>query len=165
MMSLAFLVAASGFQLPATPARAPVTRAAQPAMLDLFKNVIQGISKMQAGDYDEAAVKAALEQQIANRPAIVYTTTTCPFCKKTTDVLDKLGAMYTNIELDVVDEGNAKRVELANIVGRTSVPALFIGGTYVGGCNDGGLGGALPLYERGELAPMLTKAGALTSRI
>ena len=45
------------------------------------------------------------------------------------------------------------------------MPAVFVGGKFVGGCNDGGLGGALPLYERGELAPMLTKAGALTSRI
>ena len=65
----------------------------------------------------------------------------------------------------MVEEGNAKRVELANIVGRTSVPAVFISGIYVGGCNDGGLGGVLPLNERGELAPMLTKAGSLMSRI
>lgn len=166
-MSLVFLVAASGFQLPAAPVRAPVARrvAQQPQMLDLFGSISQGITKLQAGDYDEAAVKAALERQIANRPCIMYSTTTCPFCKKTTDVLDKLGAMYTNIELDVVEEGNAKRAELANIVGRTSVPAVFIGGTYVGGCNDGGLGGVLTLHERGELAPMLTKAGALASRI
>lgn len=165
-MSLVFLIAASGFQLPAAPhARAPAARVAQPQMLDFLQGMSKGITKLMAGEYDEAAVKAALERQIASKPCIVYTTTTCPFCKKTTEALDKLGAMYTNIELDVVEEGNAKRVELANIVGRTSVPAVFISGIYVGGCNDGGLGGVLPLNERGELAPMLTKAGSLMSRI
>ena len=55
----------------------------------------------------------------------------------------------------------AKKAELAGIVGRTSVPMVFIGGTYVGGCNDGGLGGVLPLHEQGQLRPMLQKAGAL----
>lgn len=61
----------------------------------------------------------------------------------------------------------AIRTELAGIIGRTSVPAVFIGGQFVGGANDGGLGGVLTLHGKGELAPLLMKSGSLvpTQRI
>ena len=52
-------------------------------------------------------------------------------------MLDGLGATYTVVELNEADGGYALRAELANKVGRTSVPALFVGGEFVGGCNDG----------------------------
>ena len=42
-----------------------------------------------------------------------------------------------------------------------TVPQVFIGGEYVGGCNDGGLGGVVPLSKSGKLSEMLIKAGAL----
>ena len=61
--------------------------------------------------------------------------------------------------------GGAVRVcprwQLAEKTGRTSVPALYVGGAFVGGCNDGGLGGVLTLDKAGKLKPMLTDAGAL----
>ena len=57
----------------------------------------------------------------------------------------------------------AMKAELANILdGRTSLPAVFAGGEFLGGCNDGGLGGVSTLLKRGELAPLLQKAGSLT---
>ena len=36
----------------------------------------KGFAKIQAGDYDEAAVKAKLEAQISDTPAIMYSFTT-----------------------------------------------------------------------------------------
>ena len=36
----------------------------------------KGFAKMQAGEYDEAAVKAKLEAQISDTPAIMYSFTT-----------------------------------------------------------------------------------------
>ena len=38
---------------------------------------------------------------------------------------------------------------------------LYVGGTFVGGCNDGGIGGVMPLYRSGKLQSLLTEAGAL----
>lgn len=57
--------------------------------------------------------------------------------------------------------GYATRAELAEITGRTSVPAIFVGGEFIGGCNDGGMGGIMTLDKAGELGPMLKKAGAI----
>eukprot|EP00316_Scyphosphaera_apsteinii_P021384 CAMPEP_0119311040 /NCGR_PEP_ID=MMETSP1333-20130426/21353_1 /TAXON_ID=418940 /ORGANISM="Scyphosphaera apsteinii, Strain RCC1455" /LENGTH=173 /DNA_ID=CAMNT_0007315325 /DNA_START=326 /DNA_END=847 /DNA_ORIENTATION=- len=55
------------------------------------------------------------------------------------------------------------RAVLSEITGRTSVPAVFIGGNFVGGCNDGGLGGVKALKRSGDLVTLLRRAGALGS--
>ena len=64
-------------------------------------------------------------------------------------------------QLNEIDGGYALRAELAELTGRTSVPALYIGGEFVGGCNDGGLGGVMTLERDGRLKPMLAAAGAV----
>ena len=66
---------------------------------------MKGVAKLQAGSYDEEAVRSALERQIKSRPCVMYSFTTCPFCKQTKEALDRLGAMYTVVELDEVDGG------------------------------------------------------------
>jgi len=60
-----------------------------------------------------------------------------------------------------VPDGYALRAELAEKTGRTSVPALYVKGQFVGGCNDGGLGGVMTLDKAGELEPMLKNAGCM----
>jgi glutaredoxin 3 len=75
--------------------------------------------------------------------------------------LDSLGTKYKVVELDQVEDGKALRAEMANLVGRTSVPAVWIGGAFVGGCNDGPTGGVVKLYESGELQKMLSGVGAV----
>ena len=72
-----------------------------------------------------------------------------------------MGAKYSVVELNEVDGGYALRAELAKETGRTSVPALYVGGQFVGGCNDAGLGGVMTLERAGTLKPMLADAGAL----
>ncbi len=51
----------------------------------------------------------------------------------------------------------AQRLQLKEITGRMSVPALFIGGTWIGGCNDGGLGGVAPLAASGKLQELVAE--------
>jgi len=50
---------------------------------------------------------------------------------------------------------------MSNIIGRTSVPAIWIGGEFIGGCNDGPNGGIVKLNESGELNSMLKSVGAI----
>ena len=60
-----------------------------------------------------------------------------------------------------MQDGYAIRAELAARTGRTSVPALYVGGAFVGGCNDGGMGGVMTLDKAGTLKPLLSEAGCL----
>jgi glutaredoxin 3 len=121
------------------------------------------LAKLQAGDYDARATKAELDALIADNAVVVFSFTTCPFCIKAKQLLNAQGARYTAVELDVLPAGYALRAEIAEMTGRTSVPAIFIGGTFVGGCNDGGLGGVMTLNNQNRLRPMLEAARALSS--
>lgn len=67
---------------------------------------------------------------------------------------------YTALELDVVEDGKALRSELGAMVGRTSVPAIWIDGAFVGGCNDGPMGGLMTLEREGRLDSLLAAATA-----
>ena len=50
---------------------------------------------------------------------------------------------------------------MADLIGRTSVPAVWINQEFVGGCNDGPMGGIVKLNESGVLKDMLGRAGAV----
>jgi glutaredoxin 3 len=78
--------------------------------------------------------------------------------------MDASGFDYTVVRLDDPwDEGNKIRAEIGKMVGRTSVPMVFIGGKYVGGF-DGGINddapGLVALAFRGCLQSMLKGAGS-----
>lgn len=70
---------------------------------------------------------------------------------------------YTNIDLRKDPDGPAIRAELGNLVGRTSVPAIWIQQQFIGGCNDGGPnnGGIVALQNSNQLDAMLKAAGAI----
>ncbi|GAB4819097.1 hypothetical protein N2152v2_006143 [Parachlorella kessleri] len=112
-----------------------------------------------AGDYDQGATKSKIDKLIADNPVMVFSWSGCPYCKKAKALLDEVGAKYTALELDQIDDGKAIRAELARQTGRTSVPNIWISGQNVGGCNDGP--GVATLNNKGELKPMLKAAGAL----
>jgi glutaredoxin-related protein len=50
---------------------------------------------------------------------------------------------------------------MGEILGRTSVPAIWINGQFIGGCNDGPMGGIVSLNDSGKLDAMLSAAGAI----
>lgn len=75
--------------------------------------------------------------------------------------MDEKGAKYTAIELDKEDDGKAIRAEMGELLGRTSVPAIWIEGTFIGGCNDGPMGGINSLNSSDKLDGMLKSAGAI----
>lgn len=92
----------------------------------------------------------------------MYSLSTCPFCSEAKRILNGLGTIYTIVECDTDEGGMAIKAELAGRIGRTSLPAVFAGGEFLGGCNDGGLGGVATLHKQGRLAPLLINAGALS---
>jgi glutaredoxin 3 len=119
----------------------------------------KALVKKLAGDYDSAAIRARLDGLIQDNPVLMLSFTTWPFCVKAKEVLKS--AKYTVVELDTDPEGKAIRAELGELVGRTSVPAIWIDGEFIGGCNDGPTGGLVKLQEEGKLNIMLKGVGAI----
>ena len=54
------------------------------------------------------------------------------------------------IELDEIESGQQLHEELKALVGRTSVPQVFISGQHIGGCDD-----TLKARDEGVLAKLL----------
>jgi glutaredoxin 3 len=74
-----------------------------------------------------------------------------------------MGAKFIAIEINQMPEGKALKVELQKRTGQSSVPQVFIGGEFIGGCNNGprpGMG-VVPLKASGELERKLRAAGAM----
>ena len=114
---------------------------------------------LQAGEYDEAAVRGVVDKYIADNKVMMFSFSTCPFCKNAKKLLDDMGVEYTAVELNEMEGGMAIRAELAKKTGRTSMPNIWIGGEGIGGCNDGP--GIMTLHKNGELEGMLKQCGAL----
>ena len=78
----------------------------------------------------------------------MYSTAVCPYCVRAERLLRAKGV--TDIDKVRVDLDTTRRVEMVQRTGRRTVPQIFIGETYVGGCDE--------LYElehEGRLAGLL----------
>eukprot|EP00299_Pterocystis_sp_00344_P007506 c2462_g1_i2.p2 GENE.c2462_g1_i2~~c2462_g1_i2.p2 ORF type:complete len:102 (+),score=13.53 c2462_g1_i2:45-350(+) len=96
---------------------------------------------------------ALVEQLIRANNVVVFSSASCPYCRTAIQELSRLG-----VEFKTIDATSEMRSDLYRLTSRTSVPAVFVGGTYIGGCNDGGLGGVMPLSRSGKLIPMIEQA-------
>jgi glutaredoxin 3 len=78
----------------------------------------------------------------------IYTWSTCPYCIRAKQLLDRKGVSYTEISVDGDEPG--REAMAARGDGRKSVPQIFINDQHVGGCD------AIHALDRaGELDPLL----------
>lgn len=81
----------------------------------------------------------------------MYTTAVCPYCIRAKQILQSRGV--AQIEEIRVDQDPRQRRVMMDITGQRTVPQIFIGSTYVGGCDD-----LMALDGRGGLTPLLNAA-------
>lgn len=122
-----------------------------------LKGFKQFVAEAVAGDFDAAAVDQTIDDIVESNSVVMFSFTSCPFCKKAKDKLDSLGTKYASIELDEDPLGPAIRARLGERTGRTSVPSIWINQEYIGGLNDGNPG-LLPLEDQGLLSQKLAAA-------
>lgn len=146
----------------------PVQKSTALAMANPIENIFAllkggktGLVKSLAGPYDSAAIRQKIDTYVEDNPVLMFSFTTCPFCIQAKSILDAKGAKYTVVELDVDADGKAIRAEMGDMLGRTSVPAVWIEKKFIGGCNDGPMGGVNGLEKEGKLDGLLKAAGAI----
>jgi glutaredoxin 3 len=81
-------------------------------------------------------------------PVRMFTTQVCPYCIRAKALLQQRGV--EEIEEIRVDLDPERRREMIAQTGRRTVPQIFIGDTWVGGCDD-----LVALDQRGGLVPLL----------
>jgi glutaredoxin 3 len=63
----------------------------------------------------------------------IYTLDSCMFCKMAKQLLDSKNVKYHEISIDNNDDA---RQQMIDLTGKTSVPQIFFGAQYIGGCDD-----------------------------
>ena len=82
------------------------------------------------------------------KPVRMYTTPICPYCVRAKSLLKKKGVEVE--EVDVFMDMKARQEMENQSGGARSVPQIFIGDTYVGGCDE-----LYALEKEGKLDPLL----------
>jgi glutaredoxin 3 len=83
-----------------------------------------------------------------SKSVTIYTTPICPYCARAKSLLAKKGVAFE--EVDVMMDEKALGEMLAKSAGARTVPQIFIGDTYVGGCDE-----LYALERDGKLDPLL----------
>lgn len=98
-----------------------------------------------------------VERNIASPGVLIYSKTYCSFCAKLKALLRHLRIPYRVEELDKTHGGAAMQLVLASRPSSRcpTVPQLFAGGEFIGGCSD-----SLVLHVEGKLEPRLRAAAA-----
>lgn len=78
----------------------------------------------------------------------MYTTAVCPYCQRAKMLLQQRGVEHIDeVRVDLLPD---EREAMMQITGRRTVPQIFIGDTYVGGCDE-----LIALDQSGGLVPLL----------
>jgi glutaredoxin 3 len=80
----------------------------------------------------------------------IYTIPYCPYCADAKDLLKRKGVGFN--EINVAGNRDIRKQMIERAHGRSTYPQIFIGTTYVGGCDD-----LYALDETGKLDPLLAE--------
>jgi len=83
----------------------------------------------------------------------VYTAGNCCYCHMAKDLLRRKGAAFE--EIDLTGRSDLRADLKARAGGRPTVPQIWIGSVYVGGCDD-----LLDLERSGKLDSLLAQSAA-----
>ncbi|KAG2697307.1 hypothetical protein I3843_07G099600 [Carya illinoinensis] len=92
----------------------------------------------------------------SKKAAVIFTKSSCCMCHSIKQLFYELGASPAIHELDQVANGNDMEYALRGLGCNPSVPAVFIGGKYVGSAKD-----IISLHVDGSLKQKLIDAKAI----
>jgi glutaredoxin 3 len=95
-----------------------------------------------------------LSSIINENDVVIFSWRTCPYCIKAKSLLDEKKITYVDI---IASESQTN--ELYQATGQSSVPSIWVKGTFIGGCNDGPESwmGLAPCLRSGKFNELLNK--------
>ncbi|CAN8300827.1 unnamed protein product [Cochlearia groenlandica] len=95
-----------------------------------------------------------VKKTISSHNIVIFSKSYCPYCKRAKSVFKELDQVPHVVELDEREDGWSIQSALGEIVGRRTVPQVFINGKHIGGSDD-----TVDAHESGELAKLLGVSG------
>ncbi|CAL1593423.1 unnamed protein product [Knipowitschia caucasica] len=99
-----------------------------------------------------------VQEVVSQNCVVIFSKTTCPYCRMAKSVFNEIGASYKVIELDEHNDGRRLQEALAQMTGARTVPRVFINGNCIGGGSD-----TKQLHQQGKLLPMIEKCAPCCS--
>jgi cysteine synthase A len=105
----------------------------------------------------EAFVSAAISD--ASDPVVMFALEWCEFCWSVRKFFAKTGIPYRSVDLDSVeyqegDRGGKIRAALCARTAMPTIPQIFVGGEFVGGCTE-----VFDTFKQGKLQQLLAQSG------
>ncbi len=107
-----------------------------------------------------AEYTAFVEQVVGDRerPVTMFALEWCEFCWSVRRLFARLGIAYRSVDLDSVEyqqdnRGGQIRAALSARTSFATIPQIFVGGEFVGGCTD-----VFDAYKQGRLQQLLDKS-------
>jgi cysteine synthase A len=94
-----------------------------------------------------------------NEPVVLFALEWCEFCWSVRNFFKKVGIVYRSVDLDSVEfqqdqRGRKIRAVLKDQTGFETIPQIFIGGEFIGGCTD-----IFDAWKDGSVQVLLKKNG------
>ncbi|PIN07512.1 Glutaredoxin [Handroanthus impetiginosus] len=97
-----------------------------------------------------------LSKMVSEKPVVIFSKSSCCMSHTVRSLFSDFGVNPTVYELDEIPRGREIEQALSRLGCSPTVPAVFIGGEFVGGANE-----IMSLHLKRSLKPMLKSAGAL----
>ncbi|XP_059424702.1 glutaredoxin 2 isoform X8 [Carassius carassius] len=97
-----------------------------------------------------SACSQFVQDVVSSNCVVIFSKTTCPYCKMAKNVFNEIGAAYKVVELDQQNDGGRLQETLAQMTGARTVPRVFINGQCIGGGTD-----TKQLHQQGKLLPLI----------
>ncbi|XP_005161792.1 glutaredoxin 2 isoform X2 [Danio rerio] len=107
-----------------------------------FSSSAPGLSSSACGQF--------VQDIVSSNCVVIFSKTTCPYCKMAKGVFNEIGATYKVVELDEHNDGRRLQETLAELTGARTVPRVFINGQCIGGGSD-----TKQLHQQGKLLPLI----------
>ncbi|WCJ27435.1 Glutaredoxin family protein [Euphorbia peplus] len=93
---------------------------------------------------------------VSTNPVVVFSMSGCCMCTVAKRLLSALGVSPTVVELDHISAGPEIQTILFHLAGKQHVPAIFVGGKFLGGIEN-----LMASHINATLVPLLKDVGAL----
>ncbi|GKV41532.1 hypothetical protein SLEP1_g49047 [Rubroshorea leprosula] len=82
------------------------------------------------------SASAFVQNAIFSNRIVIFSKSYCPYCKRAKRIFSDLHQHPYVVELDLRDDGTEIQYVLLDLVGRHTVPQVFVNGKHIGGSDD-----------------------------
>ncbi|OAY60820.1 hypothetical protein MANES_01G141700v8 [Manihot esculenta] len=79
---------------------------------------------------------AFVQNVINSQRIVIFSKSYCPYCMRAKHIFSELHEQPYVVELDLRDDGAQIQYVLLDLVGRRTVPQVFVNGKHIGGSDD-----------------------------